>query len=92
MLAARRFGVALNGFLPANIGTFVMLLMFIAIIPGANLPGVLGGMLAEDLLHARRGVFVYGYPFASVPGARSSASSNCRTTIPAWCSRSAAGA
>jgi hypothetical protein len=38
VLAAYAAGVALNGFLPANIGTFVMLLMFIAIIPGANLP------------------------------------------------------
>ena len=57
VLATYAAGVALNGFLPANIGTFVMLLMFVAIIPGANFPGVLGGMLrAEDLLLARRHV------------------------------------
>ena len=54
ILAAYATGVALNGFLPANIGTVVMLLMFVAIIPGANLPGVLGGDgRAEDLLQPR---------------------------------------
>src|SRR3954453_8471413 len=31
ILAAYAAGVALNGFLPANIGTFVMLLMYVAI-------------------------------------------------------------
>src|SRR6476646_10164337 len=36
ILAAYASGVALNGFLPANIGTFVMLLMYVAIIPGAT--------------------------------------------------------
>ena len=43
VLAAYATGVALNGFLPANIGTPVSLLMFVAIIPSANLAGVVGG-------------------------------------------------
>ena len=64
MLAAYAAGVALNGFLPANIGTFVMLLMFIAIIPGANLPGVLGGMLVQKIFFTLAGAFVYVYLFA----------------------------
>jgi uncharacterized membrane protein YbhN (UPF0104 family) len=68
VLAAYATGVALNGFLPANIGTFVMLLMFIAIIPGANLPGVLGGMLVQKIFFTLAGAFVYVYLFASVPG------------------------
>jgi uncharacterized membrane protein YbhN (UPF0104 family) len=68
VLAAYAAGVALNGFLPANIGTFVMLLMFIAIIPGANLPGVLGGMLVQKIFFTLAGGFVYVYLFASVPG------------------------
>ena len=68
VLAAYAAGVALNGFLPANIGTFVMLLMFIAIIPGANLPGVLGGMLVQKIFFTLAGAFVYIYLFASVPG------------------------
>ena len=49
ILAAYATGVALNGFLPANIGTVVMLLMYVAIIPGANLPGVLSGPLSQPL-------------------------------------------
>jgi AcrR family transcriptional regulator len=68
VLAAYAAGVALNGFLPANIGTFVMLLMFIAIIPAANLPGVLGGMLVQKIFFTLAGAFVYVYLFASVPG------------------------
>jgi uncharacterized membrane protein YbhN (UPF0104 family) len=68
VLAAYATGIALNGFLPANIGTFVMLLMFIAIIPGANLPGVLGGMLVQKIFFTLAGAFVYVYLFASVPG------------------------
>jgi uncharacterized membrane protein YbhN (UPF0104 family) len=68
VLAAYATGVALNGFLPANIGTFVMLLMFVAIVPGANFPGVLGGMLVQKVFFTLAGAFVYVYLFASVPG------------------------
>ena len=68
VLAAYATGVALNGFLPANIGTFVMLLMFIAIIPRADLPGVLGGMLVQKIFFTLAGAFVYLYLFASVSG------------------------
>jgi uncharacterized membrane protein YbhN (UPF0104 family) len=68
VLAAYAAGVALNGFLPANIGTFVMLLMFIAIIPGANFAGVVGGMLVQKIFFTLAGAFVYVYLFASVPG------------------------
>ena len=68
MLAAYATGIALNGFLPANIGTFVMLLMFIAIIPGANFAGVVGGMLVQKIFFTLAGAFVYIYLFASVPG------------------------
>ena len=68
VLAAYAAGIALNGFLPANIGTFVMLLMFVAIIPGANLPGILGAMLVQKIFFTVAGAFVYVYLFASVPG------------------------
>jgi uncharacterized membrane protein YbhN (UPF0104 family) len=68
VLAAYATGVALNGFLPANIGTFVMLLMLVAIIPGANLPGILGGALVQKISFTVAGTFVYVYLFASVPG------------------------
>jgi uncharacterized membrane protein YbhN (UPF0104 family) len=68
ILAAYATGVALNGFLPANIGTFVMLLMFTAIVVGANFAGVLGGMLVQKIFFTLAGAFVYVYLFASVPG------------------------
>ena len=68
VLAAYAAGVALNGFLPANIGTFAMLLMYVAIIPGANFPGVLGGMLVQKIFFTLVGALVYVYLFASVSG------------------------
>jgi uncharacterized membrane protein YbhN (UPF0104 family) len=68
VLAAYATGVALNGFLPANIGTFVMLLMFVAIIPGSNFAGVLGGMAVQKIFFTVAGAFVYVYLLASVPG------------------------
>ena len=68
VLAAYAAGVAMNGFLPANIGTFAMLLMFVAIIPRANLPGVLGGMIVQKIFFTVAGAFVYLYLFLSVPG------------------------
>jgi uncharacterized membrane protein YbhN (UPF0104 family) len=68
VLAAYASGVALNGFLPATIGTFVMLLMFVAITPGANFAGVLGGMLVQKVFFTLAGAFVYVYLFTTVPG------------------------
>lgn len=68
VLAAYAAGVALNGFLPANLGTFAMLLMFVAIIPGATFPGVVGAMVVQKLFFTVAGAFVYVYLFASVPG------------------------
>ncbi len=68
ILAAYAAGIALNGFLPANIGTFVTLLMFVAIIAGANFPGVLGGMVVQKIFFTVAGTFVYLYLFLSVPG------------------------
>ena len=68
ILAAYAAGVALNGFLPANIGMFAMVLMYVGMIPGANLPGVLGGMVVQKIFFTVAGVFVYVYLFLSVPG------------------------
>jgi uncharacterized membrane protein YbhN (UPF0104 family) len=68
VLAAYAAGVALNGFLPANVGTFAMLLMYVAIIPGATFAGVLGGMLVQKIFFTVVGTLVYVYLFASVPG------------------------
>jgi uncharacterized membrane protein YbhN (UPF0104 family) len=68
VLAAYASGVALNGFLPANIGTFVTLLMFVALIPSSTFSGVVGGMAVQKLFFALAGTFVYIYLFASVSG------------------------
>jgi uncharacterized membrane protein YbhN (UPF0104 family) len=68
VLAAYATGVALNGFLPANIGTFVMLLMFVALIPRSTFSGVLGGMVVQKIFFSLAGLFVYIYLFASVAG------------------------
>jgi uncharacterized membrane protein YbhN (UPF0104 family) len=68
VLAAYATGVALNGFLPANIGTFVALLMYTAIFAGASFPGVVGAQLVQKIFFTIAGTFVYVYLFASVPG------------------------
>jgi uncharacterized membrane protein YbhN (UPF0104 family) len=68
VLAAYAVGVALNGFLPANLGTVVMLLMFVAMIPGSGLAGVLGGMVVQKIFFTVAGTFVYLYLFLSVAG------------------------
>jgi len=68
VLAAYAAGVALNGFLPANIGTFVMLLMFVALIPSATFSGVLGGMVVQKIFFTLAGAFVYVYLFVEVAG------------------------
>ena len=54
VLAAYAVGVALNNYVPANMGTFVTLLMFVAVVRGATFPGVLAGYMVRDLLPHRR--------------------------------------
>ncbi len=51
VLAAYATGVALNNFVPANMGTFVMLLMYVAIVKGATFPGVLGGYVVQKIFY-----------------------------------------
>jgi hypothetical protein len=47
ILACYAVAVALNGFLPANIGTWVMLLMFTTLISGATFAMVSAGAAAK---------------------------------------------
>jgi uncharacterized membrane protein YbhN (UPF0104 family) len=68
ILAAYAAGIAMNGFLPANIGTFASLLMYTALIAGATFPGVLGAMVVQKIFFTAAGTFVYLYLFLSVPG------------------------
>jgi uncharacterized membrane protein YbhN (UPF0104 family) len=68
VLAAYAIGVALNGFLPANIGTFVMMFIFLTFLPGATFPGIFAGWLVHKIFFTLAGTFVYLYLFLSVPG------------------------
>jgi len=68
ILACYAASVALNGILPANIGTFVMLLMFTTIIAGATFAAILGAYAVEKIFFTLIGAFVYLYLFLSVAG------------------------
>jgi glycosyltransferase 2 family protein len=68
VLAAYATGVALNNFVPANMGTFVMLLMYVAIVQGATFPGVLGGYVVQKIFYLVIGTFIYIYLFWAVSG------------------------
>src|SRR5215208_556231 len=68
IVTAYAVGVAMNNFLPANIGTFVTLLMFVAIIPAATFAGSIAAYLVQKIFFTVAGTFVYLYLFLSVPG------------------------
>jgi uncharacterized membrane protein YbhN (UPF0104 family) len=68
IVTAYAVGVAMNNFLPANIGTFVTLVMFVAIIPGSTFAGSLAAYLVQKIFFTIAGTFVYLYLFLSVPG------------------------
>jgi uncharacterized membrane protein YbhN (UPF0104 family) len=67
ILAAYAISVAMNNVLPANMGTFALLLMFVALIPGANFPGILAGYLVQKIFFTVIGTLVYLYLFLTVP-------------------------
>ena len=68
IVTAYAVGVAMNNFLPANIGTFVTLLMFVALIPAATFAGSIAAYLVQKIFFTIAGTFVYLYLFLSVPG------------------------
>jgi uncharacterized membrane protein YbhN (UPF0104 family) len=68
IVAAYAAGVAANGFLPANLGTLITLLMFVAIIPSATFASSLAAYLVQKIFFTLAGAFVYLYLFLSVPG------------------------
>jgi uncharacterized membrane protein YbhN (UPF0104 family) len=68
VLACYATSVALNGFLPANLGTLVMLLMFTAIIAHATFSGVIGGYVVQKIFFTLSGAFTYLYLFLTVGG------------------------
>jgi uncharacterized membrane protein YbhN (UPF0104 family) len=68
IVAAYAASVAVNGVLPANLGTLMLLLMFPMFIAGATFVGVLGGYAVEKSFFTVIGAFVYLYLFLSVGG------------------------
>jgi uncharacterized membrane protein YbhN (UPF0104 family) len=68
IVTAYAVGVSLNNFLPANIGTFVTLVMFVALIPGATFAGSIAAYLVQKIFFTIAGTFVYVYLLVSVPG------------------------
>ena len=68
IVTAYAVGVAMNNFLPANIGTFVTLFLFVAIIPSCKFPGAFAAYLVQKIFFTIAGTFVYLYLFLSVPG------------------------
>ena len=68
VVTAYAVGVAMNNFLPANIGTFVTLIMFVAIIPACTFAGAIAAYLVQKIFFTIAGTFVYLYLFLSVPG------------------------
>jgi len=68
VLASYAAGVALNNFVPANLGTFVTLLMFVAVVAGATFAGVLAGYVVQKIFYLVIGTLIYLYLFAAIAG------------------------
>jgi uncharacterized membrane protein YbhN (UPF0104 family) len=68
VLASYAAAVAMNSFLPANIGTFVMLVMFATLIAGATFTMVFSGLLVEKIPFTILNVALYLYLFITVSG------------------------
>lgn len=68
VLASYAVAVAMNSFLPANIGTFVMLVMFTTVIAGATFAAIFSGYLVQKIPFSIFNIAVYLYLFLSVAG------------------------
>jgi uncharacterized membrane protein YbhN (UPF0104 family) len=68
VLACYATGVALNNVVPANLGTFVMLLMFVAVVSGSTFPGILAGYAVQKIFYLVIGTLIYNYLFSAVAG------------------------
>ena len=84
-MTAYAVGVSMNNFLPANIGTFATLVMFVAIIPACTFAGAVAAYLVQKIFFTIAGTFVYLYLFLSVPGSFTESfgnlSENALTTV-----------
>ncbi len=68
VLACYAAAVALNGVLPANLGTLTMMLMYTSIIAAAAFAGILAGFAVQKIFYSVIGTLGYLYLFLSVSG------------------------
>jgi uncharacterized membrane protein YbhN (UPF0104 family) len=68
VLASYAVSVAMNSFLPANIGTLVMLIMFTSVIAGATFAAIFSGFLVQKIPFSIFNIAVYLYLFLTVAG------------------------
>ncbi|MGB8875794.1 MAG: lysylphosphatidylglycerol synthase domain-containing protein [Solirubrobacteraceae bacterium] len=71
VLASYAVAVALNGFLPANIGSLVMMLMFVTLIATATFAAVFSGFIVQKIPFSIFNIACYIYLFATVSGSLS---------------------
>jgi uncharacterized membrane protein YbhN (UPF0104 family) len=68
VLACYAAAVAMNSFLPANIGTWVMLIMFTTLLAGATFTAMLSGLAVQKIPFSIFNIAVYLYLFLSISG------------------------
>jgi uncharacterized membrane protein YbhN (UPF0104 family) len=68
IVTAYATSVAMNGVLPANLGTLAMFFLFLMIVRGSTFAGIFSGYLVQKIVFTVLGAFVYVYLFLSVPG------------------------
>jgi uncharacterized membrane protein YbhN (UPF0104 family) len=68
VLASYAAAVAMNSFLPANIGTLVMLIMFTTLLAGATFTAMLSGLAVQKIPFSIFNIAVYLYLFLSISG------------------------
>lgn len=71
VLASYAVAVGLNAFLPANIGTLVMMVMFVSLIAGATFAAIVSGFVVQKIPFTVLSVAAYVYLFATVSGSLS---------------------
>jgi uncharacterized membrane protein YbhN (UPF0104 family) len=68
VLASYAAAVAMNSFLPANIGTWVMLIMFTTLLAGATFTAMLSALAVQKIPFSIFNIALYLYLFLSVSG------------------------
>lgn len=75
--------IALNSVLPMSIGSWVMLFMFLAILPGATAAGMASGFGVSKIFFFVMGVLTYAYLFITISGALNEAIGGIQHHLPA---------